>query len=181
MKIDKKRDIVEDIREKFSRSQIVILTDYKGLDVETINDLRRKLREIDTEYQVVKNTLLVRASEETDIAPLQPHFKGPSAIALSYDDPVAPAKVLTKFAKEHQKLEIKAALLKSGAQGRLLDLNAIKALSDLPSREVMLSQVLSTMNGVSAAFLRVLVNIPQKFLYVLQAIKEQKGSKTEEN
>jgi large subunit ribosomal protein L10 len=174
MKLEKKKVIVGELHEKFLKSQIVILTDFKGLDVETLNSLRRKLRDAGIEYRVVKNTFLVRASEGTDIAPIQPHFKGPTAVAISYDDPVAPAKVLVGFAKEHKKLEIKAALLKSGAVGRVLDVGAVKALSDLPSREVLLSQVLSTMNGVTSAFVRVLVNIPQKFLYVLQAIKEQK-------
>lgn len=174
MKLEKKKEIVGELHEKFLKSRIVILTDYKGLNVETMNSLRRKLRESGSEYQVVKNTLLVRASEGTDVAPVQPYFKGPTAVAFSYDDPVAPAKALVAFAKDHKKLEIKAAFLKSGKQGKVLDMKDIKALSDLPSREVLLSQVLSAMNGVPAAFLRVLVNIPQKFLYVLQAIKEQK-------
>ncbi|MCP4345810.1 MAG: 50S ribosomal protein L10 [Desulfobacterales bacterium] len=174
MNLEEKKEIVEELHEKFLKSQIVILTDYKGLDVDTINSLRRKLREADTEYRVVKNTLLVRASQGTDIAPIQPHFKGPTAVALSYEDPVAPAKALVSFAKDHKNLEIKAALLKSGAEGKVLDADAVKALSDLPSREVLLSQVLSTMNGVPTAFVRALINIPQKFLYVLQALKEQK-------
>lgn len=181
MKMEKKKQVIEELHEKFLKSQIVILTDYKGLNVEKINGLRRQLRDIGSEYKVVKNTLLRRAAEGTDIAPMQEHFKGPSAIALSFKDPVAPAKVLIKYAKENDKLEIKAALLKSGGRSRILDPGAIKALSDLPSREVLLSQVLSAMNGVPAAFVRVLVNIPQKFLYVLQALKDKKetGNKLE--
>jgi large subunit ribosomal protein L10 len=174
VRLEKKKEIAQELHEKFSKSQIVILTDYKGLDVDTMNGFRRQLREVGTEYQVVKNTLLVRASEGTEIASIKEHFKGPSAIALSYDDPVAPAKALVKFAKEHEKLEIKAALLKSGDTGRALDLSGIKALSDLPSREILLGQVLAGMNGVPTAFVRVLNNIPQKFLFALQAIKEQK-------
>ena len=170
MKLDQKKQIVKDLNEKFSRSKIVILTDYKGLDVAEMNDLRRKLREAEIEYKVVKNTLLIRASEETDAALIKDAFTGPSAVALSYDDPVAPAKVLTDFSKNHQKLEIKVGVM----NGRVLDLSAIKVLSNLPSREVILSQLLSVLNGVPTSLLRTFNAIPQSFLNVLQAVKEQK-------
>lgn len=170
MKLDKKKEIVKDLREKFIRSKVVIVTDYKGLDVATINDLRRKLREFEVEYKVAKNSLLIRASEETDVALIKDCFKGPSAIALSYEDPIAPAKVLTKFANEHDELEIKTGVL----DGKVLDINAIKAMSILPSREVLLGQLLSAVNGVPTNFVRVLNAIPVRFLNVLQAVKEQK-------
>jgi len=170
MKLDQKMQIVKDLNERFSRSKIVILTDYKGLDVTAMNDLRRKLREAEIEYKVVKNTLLIRASEETDTALIKDAFTGPSAVALSYDDPVAPAKVLTDFSKNYQKLEIKVGVM----NGRVLDLSAIKALSNLPSREVILSQLLSALNGVPTSFVRTISAIPKSFLNVLQAIKEQK-------
>jgi len=165
-----KQQLVEELHQKFTESKIVILTDYKGLDVDTINALRRKLTESNIEYRVVKNTLLARASEDTDVALVKDHFKGPTAIALSYDDPVSPAKVLSEFAKDNDKLEIKIGVM----SGKLLDLNAIKSLSALPSREVLLSQVLSTMNGVPTALVRALNNVPEKLLYALQAIKDQK-------
>jgi len=165
-----KKQLVEELHQKFTESKIVILTDYKGLDVDTINALRRKLTESNIEYRVVKNTLLIRASEDTDVALVKDQFKGPTAIALSYDDPVAPAKVLSEFAKENDKLEIKAGVM----SGKLLDINAIKSLSALPSREVLLSLVLSTMNGVPTALVRALNNVPEKLLYALQAIKDQK-------
>jgi len=165
-----KQQLVEELHQKFVDSKIVILTDYKGLDVDTINALRRKLTESNIEYRVVKNTLLARASEDTDVALVKDHFKGPTAIALSYDDPVSPAKVLSEFAKDNDKLEIKIGVM----SGKLLDLNAIKSLSALPSREVLLSQVLSTMNGVPTALVRALNNVPEKLLYALQAIKDQK-------
>lgn len=170
MKLDKKKEIVKDLREKFVRSKVVIVTDYKGLDVAAINDLRRKLREFEVEYKVVKNSLLIRASEETGVALIKDCFKGPSAIALSYEDPIAAAKVLTKFADEHDKLEIKTGVL----EGKVLDINAIKAMSILPSREVLLGQLLSAINGVPTNFVRVLNAIPVQFLNVLQAVKEQK-------
>ena len=170
MKLEAKQQITEDLHDRFAKSAIIVLTDYKGLDVTSINELRRKLRESDIEYQVVKNTLLVRAAENTDIALIKDHFKGPSAVAISYDDPVAPAKVLTQFAKDNKKLEIKVGVL----NGKVLDLQAIKALATLPSKEVMLAQLLSTINAVPTSFVRVLAEVPRSLLNVLTAIKDQK-------
>ncbi len=170
MRLDKKKVVVEELHEKFSRSKVVIITDYKGLDVAAVNSLRRKFRDVDVEYRVAKNTLLVRASEDTDVALIKDSFKGPSAVALSYDDPVAPAKVLSDFAKENEKLEIKIGVM----EGKILDLNAIKALSSLPSRDVLLAQVLSAMNAVPTSFVSVLSAVPRQVLNVLQAIKDQK-------
>ncbi len=165
-----KKQLVEDLHAKFEKSKIVILTDYKGLNVSKINELRRKLTDANIEYRVVKNTLLARASEDTDVAAVKDHFTGPTAIALSYDDPVAPAKVLADFAKDNDKLEIKIGVM----AGKLLDVQAIKSLSELPSREVLLSQLLSVMNAVPTALVRALTNVPEKLLYALQAIKDQK-------
>ena len=150
--------------------QVAILTDYKGLDVAAINDLRRKLREENIEYQVVKNTLLLRAAEGTDAELMKDHFKGPSAVALSYEDPVAPAKVLTQFAKENEALEIKAGVM----EGKYLDLTDLKALADLPSKEVLLGQLVGVMNNVPTSFVRVVAEVPRQMLNVLNAIKDQK-------
>ena len=135
-----------------------------------MNDLRRKLREEDIELQVVKNTLLTRAAKDTEVALIQDHFKGPSAVALSYKDPVAPAKILTQFAKDNQNLEIKGGVLKD----KVLDVDAIKALAKLPSREVLLGQVLAAMNGVPSSFVRTIAEIPRSLLNVLTAIRDQK-------
>lgn len=170
MKLQEKQAIVEDLHEKFRRSRVVIVTDYQGLNVEKMNALRRKLREENIEYRVVKNTLLVRAAQDTDVASLSPHFTGPSAIAMSYEDPVAPAKVLTEFAKENEKLEIKVGVLK----GKVLEMADIKALSALPSREILLGRMLSAMNGVPGGFVRTLAAVPGGLLNVLTAIKDQK-------
>jgi len=170
LKLDEKQKITEGLHTRFSKSAIVILTDYKGLDVAAISQLRRELRKENVEYQVVKNTLLIRAAEETDVAVIKDHFKGPSAVALSYDDPVAPAKVLTKFAADNAKLEIKIGVM----NGKVLDFSEIKALAMLPSREVLLSQLLSVLNGVPTSFVRVLAEVPRSFLNVLTAIKDQK-------
>jgi large subunit ribosomal protein L10 len=111
LKLEQKQKIVEELNDKFRKSKVLIITDYKGMDVTTLNELRRKLRESDIEYRVVKNTLLARASDDTDVSRIKDSFKGPSAIAMSYEDPVAPAKVLTKFAEDNKKLEIKIGVM----------------------------------------------------------------------
>jgi large subunit ribosomal protein L10 len=148
----------------------VILTDYKGLDVAAFSSLRRKLKDENIEFKVVKNSLLIRASEETDVAVLKDQFKGPSGIALSYDDPVAPARILMNFARDNKKFEVKIGAM----NGKIIDLTQIKSLSDLPSREILLGQVLSTMNGVPTALVRALGDVPGRMVNVLQAIKDQK-------
>jgi large subunit ribosomal protein L10 len=170
LRIDKKKEIVKELHEKFARSKVVIVTDFKGLDVATISDLRRRLRAHEIEYKVAKNSLLARAAEETDVALIKDRFKGSSAVALSYGDPIAPAKVLTKFLEEYSQLEIKTGVM----NGKVLDLNAIKKISTLPSREELLGQFLAAANGVATSFVRVLNAMPVQLLNVLQAIKEQK-------
>ena len=170
MDITEKKRIAEDLRERFEKSTLVILTDYKGLDVASMNALRRKLREANTEYQVAKNSLLARASEGNDVTLIKDQFKGPTAIALSYDDPVAPAKVLTDFAKDNKKFEIKVGVL----NGKVIDFNGIKALSSLPSREILLAQVLSTMNAVPTALVTALSDVPRRMVNLIQALKEKK-------
>ncbi len=174
MKLEEKKKIVEELEDKFSKSQVVILTNFSGLDVAALNSLRRKLREANVDYRVVKNSLLVRASEGNSVALIRDNMKEASAVAFSADDLVAPAKVLTAFAKDNAKLKIKAGVL----QGKVLDEAAIAALSMLPSREALLGQLLSVMVGVPTALVRALNNIPQKFLNVLSALKDQKEKAT---
>ncbi len=170
MNLEEKKQIVAELNKRFAKSKVVILTDYKGLNVDDMTALRRKLREAQVEYQVVKNTLLRRASEGTDAELIKNEFSGPSAIALSYDDPVAPAKILTDFAKDNNKLEIRIGVM----NGKVMDLSAIKALSSLPSREQLLAQVLAAMNAVPTALVTALSDVPRRMLNVLTAIKEQK-------
>jgi large subunit ribosomal protein L10 len=170
MNLEKKKEIAGDLHEKFSKSRVVIITDYKGMNVTMMNDLRKRLRAEAVEYRVVKNTLLARASEGTGVSAIRDKFKGPVAVAMSYSDPVAPAKILTGFAKENDRLEIKFGVL----DGKMLTAEAIKALSSLPSREVLLSQMLSLMNAVPTGFVRVLAAVPQKFMGVLNALREKR-------
>lgn len=170
MRLEAKKQITDDLHDRFARSAVIIVTDYKGLDVASMNDLRRKLGEAEIEYQVVKNTLLVRAAEDTEVALIKDYFKGPSAVAISYDDPVAPAKVLAQFAKENDKLEIKVGLL----NGKVLDVQAIQALATLPARDVLLALFLSALNAVPTSFVRAIAEIPRSLVNVLTAIKDQK-------
>ncbi|MCF8036915.1 MAG: 50S ribosomal protein L10 [Desulfobacteraceae bacterium] len=168
--LSQKQELVSGLHERFGRKKILILVDYKGLDVLKINELRTRLRDAGVEFQVVKNTLLTRAAQETDVELIREHFEGPSAVAMSYEDPVVPAKALCGFAKDNDKLEIKAGVM----GGSVLDAEAIKRLSELPSREVLLGQVLGTMNAVPGGLVRALANVPERLLYALQAIKDQK-------
>mgnify|MGYP003573796774 CR=1 FL=1 len=170
MRLEEKKQLVEELKDKLSKSKVLIAVDYKGLDVAAMTDLRMKLREADVECKVAKNTLLIRASETTDIEAIKDSFKGPTAIALSYTDPVAPAKVLVEFAKEHKKLEIKKGIMGS----QVLEIKDIEALSALPSREVLLGKLLSVMNAVPTSIVQVLSAVPRSLVNVLQAVKEQK-------
>ncbi len=170
MNLEEKKKIVHDLNERFSKAAVVIVTDYKGLDVAAINDLRRRLRKEEVEYQVVKNSLMVRASQETDVALIKETFKGPSAVAMSYSDPITPAKVLTEFAKDHDMFEIKVGVM----NGKIIELKEIKALSALPSREVLLGTFVSVLSNVPTGFVRTIAEIPRRLLNVLQAIQDQK-------
>ena len=170
MNLDEKKRIAQDLNERFSKAAVTIVTDYKGLDVAAINDLRRKLRQGEVEYQVAKNSLLVRASEDTDVALIKDTFKGPNAVAMSYGDPVAPAKILTEFAKENKVFEIKIGVM----DGKILGADQIKSLAALPSKEVLLGTFVSTLNSLPTGFVRTLAEIPRQLLNVLQAVKDQK-------
>jgi large subunit ribosomal protein L10 len=172
LKRSEKEETVKALNERFSKAKALVLTDYRGLDTPAMNALRMQLREASVEYRVVKNTLMSRASDGTDAALLKDYFVGPSAVAMSYEDPVAPAKVLVKFSKENQKLEVKIGVL----EGKVIDAEGIKRLADLPSREILLSQLLSVFNGPAGSFVSVLSAVPRNLLGVLNAIKAEKES-----
>ncbi|NOY70700.1 MAG: 50S ribosomal protein L10 [Deltaproteobacteria bacterium] len=171
LNLAQKKEVVSALHDKFTEAKIVIIVDCKGLNVPKIVGLRRRLSQAGVEFKVVKNTLLIRAAKDTAVAMVDEYFIGPSAVAMSYDDPVTPAKILSDFAKENDKLGIKAGVM---PPGRVLDIDSIKSLAALPSREVLLSQVLSTMNGVPTALVRALSNVPERLLYALTAIRDQK-------
>ena len=170
LNISQKKELIERLSRELSEAQIAILVDYKGLDVLKMTDLRSQLRNEGIQAEVVKNTLMSRASEGTDAALMKDFFKGPSAIVLSKDDPVAPAKILVDFAKDNKQLEIKAGAF----SGKLLDFEELKQLAKMPSREELLGTVVYTLNAVPTSFVNVLAGVPRAFVNVLNAIKEQK-------
>lgn len=170
LNISQKKEQVKRLAQAFSEAEISILVDYKGLDVSQMTELRSKLREAGVYIEVVKNTLLTLASEGTDSALLKDLFKGPNAIVLSQEDPVAPAKILTDFAKDNDKLEIKAATL----AGKLLSTEEITQLAKMPTKEELLAKLVYTLNAVPTSFVNVLAGVPRAFVNVLTAVKDQK-------
>jgi large subunit ribosomal protein L10 len=167
-----KAEIVQAIQEKVARSQIGILTDFKGLKVEDMTRLRRQLQEAGAELRVVKNTLLRRAgADDSPLAPLVSHATGPNALTLGYADPVTVAKVLIKFAHEKPQLMIKAGAL----GGQALTPKDLEALSKLPAREVLLSQLLGVLQGVPTGLVTVLAGVIRNLLNVLVALKDKKA------
>ncbi|HEU0264584.1 MAG TPA: 50S ribosomal protein L10 [Geobacterales bacterium] len=173
MNRDDKQQVVTELHEKLKRAQAVFLTDFRGMNVEQATVLRSELRKASVEYKVVKNTLLELASKETDKEGLASHYAGPTAIALTYGDPVAAAKVLARFAKEQQNtFKLKAGVL----TGKLITVAEIQALADLPSREVLLAKMLGSMQAPATNFVGVLAAVPGSFVRVLNAYKEQKAA-----
>ncbi|RMF47547.1 MAG: 50S ribosomal protein L10 [Deltaproteobacteria bacterium] len=167
-----KEQLVAELAGKLASVKAAFIADYRGLTVEQANDLRNKLREAGVEYQVVKNTLLKLAIRDTESACLEEFLQGPTAIAMAGEDPVAPAKVLSEFAKANDKFELKGGML----DGKKLDISGIKALSDLPSREVLLAKVLGSMNAPVSNFVGVLAAVPRSLVQVLAAIQDKKAA-----
>ncbi|MGI6150064.1 MAG: 50S ribosomal protein L10 [Firmicutes bacterium] len=161
---------VEEIRERLSRVQGAVITDYRGLDVGEITELRKQLREAGVEFKVLKNTLTILAAREVGMEEIVPYLTGPTAIAFGYDDPVTAAKIISEFAKKNKELEIKGGLV----EGRVLGPEAVQALADLPSREVLLSMVLRAMQGPIAGMMNVLQGNIRNFVYALEAVRKKK-------
>jgi large subunit ribosomal protein L10 len=162
--------VVEELSQKLADSQLTVLTDYRGLNVKDITELRKKLREAGIEYKVVKNTLATLAARKQELEELESHLEGPTAIAFSFEDPVAPAKILSDFAKDHKQLELKVGVL----EGQIIDADEIGNLAKLPSREVLLGMLLGAMQGPIGGFARVLAGPITGFARVLDQIREQK-------
>jgi large subunit ribosomal protein L10 len=141
--LETKKQLVSTISEKLQQSQSTILVDYRGLTVAEVTELRKSLREAGIEFKVYKNSMVTRAAEENNLNELAEHLTGPTAIAFSNEDVVAPAKILNDFAKKHEALEIKAGVI----EGRIASLEEVKALAELPSREGLLSMVLSVLQA----------------------------------
>ena len=171
MNRNEKEAVVSQVSERLTRASAVILTDFSGLKVEQMTDLRQKLKDSGSEYLVVKNTLLQLACKGTETETLTQDLTGPNGLGFSYDDPVELAKVLVDFAKDNPKLEIKDGVL----DGKIISSKEVTALAKLPSREVLLSQLLGVMNGVARDFVSVLAAVPRGLVTALKQIEEQKG------
>lgn len=141
--LEAKKQKVEEIRERLEKSKSTIITEYKGLTVTEINELRKQLREAGVQYSVLKNTLTRRAADQANLSVLNEHLVGPTAIAFSEEDVVAPAKILHNFSKEHEALKIKGGVI----EGDVVSLDEIKALANLPSREGLISMLLSVLQA----------------------------------
>ncbi len=165
-----KERVVSELHDKLKDTKLAILADYSGMSVLQITELRNQLRGSDSEVKVVKNNLLKIASKETDYSVLDDHLTGPLAIIMNFGDVVEPTKALVGFAKKNEVLEIKVGVL----DGKLLTRQEIGILAELPSREVLLAKLLSTMVGVQAQFVNVLAEVPAKFVRTLDAYRAQK-------
>lgn len=141
--IERKKQVVAEIAEKLEKSKSTIVADYRGLDVKQMNELRKQLREAGVEFKVLKNTLTRRACEQAGVSELTEHLTGPTAVAFSYEDVIAPAKIIHGFAKENKELEIKGGMV----EGKAVAIDEIKELAELPSYEGMLSMLLSILQA----------------------------------
>lgn len=151
-----KREAVAELREKFGRARSVFVADYRGLDVLAVDNLRSRLRADgngDFEYRVVKNTLLRRAVEGSEAASLTPHFDGPTAVALSYGDPVRLAKTLVDYAKDHEAFELRAGWL----EGRTIDTGEIATLATLPSLDELRAKLVGLVQAPAQKIAAVLI------------------------
>ncbi len=162
--------VVEELTERLARSRALILTDHRGLTVKESTELRRRLREAGVDFKVAKNTLLSRAAQKAGIEGLDPFLAGPTSVTFVYTDPVAPAKVLSEFARTHPNLSFKGGWL----DGKSISADQVKALADLPPREVLLAQVLAGMQAPISGFVGVLHGTLAKLVRVLDAVRQQR-------
>ena len=162
---------VEAIRGLLDGAQIVVLTEYAGLDVGSMKELRLKVRDAQGGYRVMKNTLAKLATTgHADFEGLHEHFNGPVGVAFSYEDPAATAKALVEFKKSHEALQLKAAALQGG---KVLDEAGIEALSKLPTKDQLRGQLLGVLNGVPRKMLGLLQAPARNFVGVLAARKAE--------
>lgn len=165
-----KQEQIADIRDRFERMASAVVTDFRGLDVESMTALRDEFRAVGVDYKVIKNTLFgLAVQEEAFKEALDPHLAGPTAVAWSYDDPAAPAKVAVGFAKTHEKLKIKCAVL----DGEVLEGDRVVELSKMPGKEELLSTFLATLMAPAQSFVRLIAAAPTNFVYLLDARRRQ--------
>lgn len=173
MNREEKGAIVAELQEKFARARLAILTECSGLPVNQVSELRKRLRGAQAEYRVVKNTMAVRAAEGTMFVEAKPYLIGPVALVIGYDDPVLPTKILKEFIqgeKHDQKLKIKLGLL----DGKLLEPPQVIAVANLPGRPVLLSMLLSGLQGPIRNLVSVFSGVLRGFVGVIRAIEERR-------
>jgi len=172
-----KQSEIENLTDKFQRSVACFIADYKGMNVEQITTLRKELRsQKDVEMKVVKNSLAIRALQSQSYSSaLADSLIGTNAIVFAFKDPSGPAKSLVKFSNEFEHLRVKVGVLK----GQKMDEKQIKALAQLPSREVLLGMLMGSMNAPASNLVGVMAAIPRSILNVLNAVKVKKETETE--
>lgn len=156
--LNAKKAVVESLVERLKTAQAGVIADYRGLTVAQDTELRKKLREAGVEYTIVKNTLTRFAANEVGLSDLDPVLHGPSALATSSTDVVAPAKVLVEFAKNNEQLEIKAGFV----DGKVIDAAEVKVYASIPSKEVLISKMLGSLQAPIGNLVRTLDAIAKK-------------------
>ena len=163
---------VEQIADRLGKAKAAIVTEYRGLTVEQLTTLRAKIGEAEGGYRVMKNRLAKRALAVSPLEGIEVHLAGPNALATANADPVPLAKVLVDFAKENEALKIKGG----NVEGKIVDLDQIRALAKLPSREILLSQLLSVLNAPARDMASVLAAVPRSLATVIKAIGDTKSA-----
>ena len=172
MQREVKEETVTELQQMLGRVASLIVADYRGLKVEEVNGLRREIRKADCQYRVVKNTLVKRAIAGTKMEPMASLFKGPTAIAYSFQDPVAPAKVMDKFVTTLEKLQVKGGYL----DGQVLDAKGVKSLATMKGKDELRAEFLATLMAPAQGFVRLLAAAPQNFMYLLGARERELGA-----
>jgi large subunit ribosomal protein L7/L12 len=173
MKREDKATAVAELHEKFSRARLAIMAECTGLPVNQVTELRKQLRGAKAEFKVVKNTLAARAVDGTSLAGAKPHFKGSLAVMIGYDDPVLPTKILRDFIQSEKRDE-KMRMTVGVLEGKLLHPPQILAVANLPSKPVLLSMLLSAMQGPARGFVYVLSGLVRGLMGVLSAIQDKR-------
>lgn len=167
-----KREVVAELSERLGSAKCLYLTDFTGLDVAAITELRRRLTDARVEYVVVKNTLARRALSGGPYEGLTEHLAGPNAFAMSSEDVVTAAKILTDFAKEREKPQIRAGAI----EGRVVSIDEIRRIAELPPRDELLAQVVGYARAPIAGLVYTLNGLLAKFVRTVDALREQKAS-----
>ena len=164
-----KEEVIGELHAKMAKARAAIVAEPKGLDVETVTALRKKLRDAKVEYRVIKNTLAKRAAKGTTVEVVSDKFVGPTAIVMSYDDVVAPAKLLAEFMKDRENFTIRAAVV----EGKLVDAKGVAALAKLPGLNELRAQILGMITQPATKIARIVGTPGQQLARVLGARKEQ--------